>query len=113
MPGNTWAITIQTGVPCASFVPDVFGATGNVLNAEIGDLVCWNNQTSQEHEIWLANAAYEPQRRITDTIAPFQSSQPGYVPQAGDTTPPKTKAGTIYYCCSIHPEERGTIQVVA
>lgn len=118
MAGQTWSITIVTGNPCASFVPDVYseGPPPTSLQAQLNDLISWNNQTKQEHEIWLTDAEYTPQRALTDEIAPYKSSYPGYVPQQADVIPatnPPTFPQTVYYACSIHPDERGTITLVA
>jgi plastocyanin len=118
MAGQSWSIKIIAGDPCAVFVPDVYSPPGTAevrpLQAQLGDLVSWNNQTGEEHEIWLTNAEYEPQSVITDRIAAYESSYPGYVPQQADITPvPPDTTQTIYYYCSIHNAEHGQITVVS
>jgi plastocyanin len=122
MAGQSWSIKIVTGTPC-TFVPDVYTPPETpppaALQAQLGDLVCWNNQTSEDHHLWLTDENYDPVSAITDKIAPWQSSYPGYVPQQADVSPavaPNTTPTfpqTIYYYCSIHTDERGTIDVVA
>lgn len=121
MAGNSWSITIEPGTACAKFVPDVYSDTGTPpenLQAQVGDLVCWNNQTDQEHEIWITDADYQLQTNITQQIGSHKSSSPGYVPQLSDVTPPNSAPTvgnpvTIYYACSLHPDEHGKISVVA
>ena len=119
MPGQSWSIKIVSANPCAVFVPDVYAPPGTPderpLEAELGDLVSWNNQTGDEHEIWLTNANYVPQCALTDPIAPWQSSYPGYCPQQADVTPPvaPNTTQTIYYYCSKHTDEHGQITVVS
>jgi hypothetical protein len=118
MPGQSWSIKIVPGDTCAVFVPDVYAPTGTAeerpLQAQLGDLVSWNNQTNDRHEIWLTNAEYEPQSAITDPIEPWDSSYPGYVPQQADITPPvpPDTTQTIYYYCRMHNDEHGQITVV-
>lgn len=118
MAGQVWSIQIVPGTKCASFVPDVYSPEPtSVLQAQLADLVSWNNQTDQQHWIWLTDETYSPQRPLTDAIPPFHSSQPGYVIQQTDvfpaTTTPPPPPQTVYYYCSIHPDEHGTINVVA
>lgn len=108
MAGQTWSVMIVAGSPCASFVPDVYGTTGSTLKAQTNDVVCWNNQTNEEHQPWpLTNG--EPDETgpgLSDPIAAYRSSSPAYVVQA-------TAGQTIDYCCRFHPDERGAIEVVA
>jgi plastocyanin len=118
MAGQNWSILIK-GCP-ASFDPDAYGTDpGQPLKAQLGDLVCWNNQTGEAHQICLTDekgAPVEPPQSLTEEIAQFTSSSPGYVPQVTDIRPPvpdTAKTGTIYYHCSLHPEEKGQITVVA
>jgi plastocyanin len=112
MAGQSWSIMIQ-GCP-ASFDPDVYGTDpGQPLKAQLGDLVCWNNQTGEAHQIRLTDQDGNPVRELTDNIAKFTSSFPGYVTQQADISPSTSATGTIYYQCSIHPEEKGQITVVS
>jgi plastocyanin len=118
MANQNWSITIVAGSPC-TFVPDVYtedGSTPTSLQAQLGDLVSWNNQTHLEHEIWLADENYNPVSAITDRISVYGSST-GYVPQQQDvspaTTTPPPPDQTIYYICNDHQDEHGTITIVA
>jgi hypothetical protein len=119
MAGQNWSIKIVAGSPHAQFVPDVYAPPGTPedrpLQAQLGDLISWNNQTADEHHIWLTNELYEPQSAITEPIPAWQSSYPGYVPQQADVTPPvpPDTAQVIYYYCSIHTDEHGQIDVVS
>ena len=116
MAGQSWSIMI-TGEDPASFDPDVYGTgPGQPLQAQLGDLVSWNNQTGEAHQICLADQDGNPVRELTDRIAEYTSSFPGYVTDQADIRPTGTPApatGTIYYCCSIHPAEKGQITVVS
>jgi hypothetical protein len=107
MAGESWSITIVPGATGATFVPDVYtppGKTASIgLQAQVGDLVSWNNQTSQEHEIWQTGGG-----QLTRQIDPGSSSQPGYIVALTGTA----TTGSIDYYCSIHPTETGTIDVV-
>jgi plastocyanin len=104
MAGNSWSITIVKGKPC-QFEPDVYCPPGTpkpaVLTAQTFDLISWNNQTSQAHQICTGEGADKTE--LTGRIAAFGSSD-GYSPQA---------TGTIDYYCSLHKGETGTIEVVA
>jgi plastocyanin len=105
MAGNVWSIMIVEGTACASFVPDVYVPAGTEptveLQAQVSDLVSWNNQTGQEHEIWETGGG-----QLSGQIDPWTSSTPGYIVAGTAGTP-------IHYYCSIHPEETGSITVVA
>jgi plastocyanin len=111
MAGQTWCITINAGSP-ASFVPDVYSESDTPptgLQAQVGDLVSWNNQTPEAHQPWLtdANHVLQGTAGITDVIAEWETSNPGYI-LAG------TAPSTIYYRCATHPDldEFGTIDLV-
>lgn len=107
---QAWSIKIVPGETCASFVPDVYvppGAATSALRAQAGDQVSWNNQTADEHQPWLADDQFKPvegnANALTGVIGPWDSSSPGYL----------VPAATINYCCILHPDEHGTIEVVA
>lgn len=105
---QAWSVKI---LPGEGFVPDVYSPDGvppKELLAEKGDLVSWNNQTDQEHQLVETAPDGEPLGTdpMTDVISPWQSSYPGYVVQVPG-------GSTIYYCCTFHEDERGTIEVTA
>jgi hypothetical protein len=99
----------------ASFVVGLPGARqGQPLKADQDDLVRWNNQTNDQHQLWETDSNYDPVS---------QSSLPGLV-KAGmssdnyDCAQPSWQPAswTVYYYCSLHPNnplERGSIQVAA
>ncbi|HUP61289.1 MAG TPA: hypothetical protein VNA69_12800 [Thermoanaerobaculia bacterium] len=106
MAGQTWTIMIK-GSP-ASFDPDHFGyAPGEPLRAQIGDLVSWNNQTSDVHQIAVKKSDGSTSF-TTKEIEGFKSSSPGYITASGDNN-----AGTINYTCLKHTGENGKITVVS
>lgn len=105
MAAQTWSIMI---VPAPSgggvvFTPDVFGANpGDSLKAQNSDLVSWNNQTNDEHQL----SRSDTQASLCDPIAGWESSTPAYL--ITDTAP-----ATIKYFCLKHPNEQGVIDVIA
>lgn len=114
---QVWSIMINGNVP-AKFNPDVFGTgPGEPLKAQLGDLVSWNNQTNDTHQIAVVKADGTTISFTTEKIASFKSSTPGYVTASADVVPGPT--GTISYHCTLHldqnkkPIENGKITVVA
>lgn len=110
---QVWSIMINGNVP-AKFNPDVFGTgPGEPLKAQLGDLVSWNNQTGDAHQIAVLKADGTVSF-TTEKIASFKSSTPGYVTSTTDVV-----SGTISYHCTLHldqnkkPVENGKITVVA
>ena len=104
MAGNSWSIKIVKGNPC-TFEPDVYCPPGTpkptVLSAETNDLISWDNQTSQAHQICSGEGSAQTQ--LTNRIEAHGSSD-GYSPQA---------TGTVDYYCCLHKGETGTIEVVS
>jgi hypothetical protein len=91
---QVWSVMINGSVP-ATFTPDVYGCgDGEAVKAQPGDLVCWNNQTNDPHQIEV----YKPggvATFTTDVIEKSKSSSPGYshsAPIQDDERPPA--AGT-------------------
>jgi len=107
--GQSWSVTIN-GKP-ATFDPDVFGTDpGNPLKAQIGDLVCWNNQTAEDHQLAVIDGTGKT-TFTTELIAAGKPSFPGYVTTKTD----QDANGTINYKCTVagHEGENGQITVVA
>jgi len=105
--GQGWSVIIN-GEP-ATFDPDVFGTDpGNPLKAQIGDLVCWNNQSAQDHQLAVTDSTGKI-TFTTEVIAAGKSSSPGYVATSSDSN-----GGTIAYHCVLtgHEGENGQITVV-
>lgn len=113
MSGQSWSIKITS----SGFEVDAFGQSGSTLNCQNGDVVSWNNQTTQEHQPWQTDSNYNPTGPQLCDVIPGQinaSSKPGYVPDLvdgqGNSIP-----GQIYYYCQNHPldtNERGILNVV-
>ncbi len=73
MAGQNWSINIVPSEKGVQFDPDVYGyAPGSPLKAQKGDLVSWNNQTDNKHQIvigtetldcdpWSSTTAYQVQ----------------------------------------------------
>lgn len=105
MAGNVWSIRIVPGSECASFVPDVYVPPGTTaptaLQAQATDVVSWNNQTTEEHEIWQTGGS-----QLTNRIPAGQSSSPA-CPVTG------TAPTTMEYYCKLHEGETGTIDVIS
>jgi len=119
MSGQDWSIMItpssNAGGP-ANYTPDLMNAKpGDPLQTGNADIVSWNNRTPDQHQPWplgpdgkpLSEADAKSQGLyLSNVIAPWQSSSPGYV-----TTAPATGSTTIAYTCTFHPDERGSIVV--
>jgi hypothetical protein len=97
----------------AEFLPDLSKATrGDPLKVQRGDLVSWNNTTGDAHRPWLVTSANAPptdpppnKNYLTTTpVPPHSPSDDYYVDVPAGTT--------LYYCCKLHPAERGSIVVV-
>ena len=92
MAGQSWSINIvpseEKGV---AFNPDVYGcAAGSPLQAQLGDLVSWNNQTDSAHKIviegetldvdpWSSTTAFEIQNATTPIIYTCDSDCEGQI----------------------------------
>lgn len=99
MAGQSWSINIVPSGNGVSLDPDVFGAQpGTPLQAQVGDLVSWNNQTNDSHRItvsgetldaaaWKSTTAYTIQNpaktptpyTITYTCSTAQGDQDGQI----------------------------------
>jgi hypothetical protein len=118
MSGQDWSIKIVKAGSgsTAAFVPSLEGAElGEPLQAQSSDLISWNNRTANTHQPWPTDENYKPlaasdvsqanQNYLSDPVAPWEPSSPAYI------VPAVTAATTIYYCCKLHPQERGSITV--
>jgi plastocyanin len=91
-----WLIEINaesTQPPRASFKPNP------LPNVQMGDNIVWANNDSQPH--W-PGVAGNPSFFMPNQIAP-KSSSSAFAPAA---------TGNVDYVCSLHPNEKGTIQVI-
>jgi hypothetical protein len=56
MAGQSWLINIVPSGSSVAFNPDVFGvAPGSPLQAQVNDLICWNNQTESAQQVVVSN----------------------------------------------------------
>lgn len=99
MAGRLWSILIVPGSSggFAQFVPDIPMSN---LQAQQNDLLCWNNQTNQQHQPAISDT--EP---LSNLLDPFTSTEVAYEVLQ---TPPTI----IRYYCLNHPHETGTVEVV-
>ena len=112
-----WSIRIvPTNAGGAAFQPQLSPAVppGTPLQAQPQDIVTWGNQTTEKHQIGVANPGQpiaDPSQAafISEVMPPGGSSAPQYVVPAG------TAVGVvIHYCCLLHPTdptEQGQIVV--
>ena len=129
MAGQTWCVTIVAGDP-NFFIPDVYNpnpdpeppTSSQALIASAGDLVSWNNQTEEDHDLALTDETYQvltPVASLAGSIAKGKPSDQSYLTQTADASPappnPVVFPVTIYYACTVagHENERGTIQLTA
>lgn len=120
-----WSIKIiadAAGVPIA-FQPDLLNSKpGDPLQAQVDDLVSWNNQSNHPCQPWPTDANYVPLapgkvseangNYLSEEIPARMSSQPLYdVAMPTWLTP--SDGNVIYYCCLKNPNVRGQIVVSA
>ena len=102
-PGFDWSVKIvQVSPGVAGFQPDVLGAkVGDSLQAQVSDIVSLGNTTSDTHQPILDNG-----QSLSGPIAGGASSTPQFVVEGavGDV---------ISYKCRFHPQETGSITIVA
>jgi hypothetical protein len=95
----------------ADFVLDNPGDPASPFDVFLGDNVSWNNTTKDDH--WPA--LYDP---VGGAGPPAGNPQP-----LGDQLKPRTSSvqysvgaaagSTIWFCCKLHPNEVGILQVIA
>lgn len=118
-----WSIKIipdAQGAPVA-IVPDLKGSKqGDPLQAQVDDLVSWNNTTDKSCQPWPTDSNYKllPDNQVSqqnnnylsDPIPAGLSSRPSYdVVMPTWLTP--SDGNVIYYCLKEYPKVRGTIVV--
>jgi hypothetical protein len=128
MASNMWSVKIETVGGRTVFTPNPGpgpepAKPGDPLTAQIGDGVSWRNDTGVAHMIWRTDgdggapvATVTPGGRgippsfdglMSNPIAPDTSSSGQYFVNTNDSPPT-----TIYYCCLLHPNEKGSIKVI-
>jgi plastocyanin len=97
----SWIININpnAGKPAVKFTPSP------LLNVAPGDEVVWANNDANAHWPGLKNSdgTIDATFFMPNQIA-GQSTSPGFSPGVD---------GTLTYACSLHPDETGTIEVIA
>jgi plastocyanin len=106
----SFSIKIRGPAGAATFDP-------NPLSVKPDDDVSWGNCTNDAHHPWptrengdlLTDAEVtgsNAQKYLSDEIPGQQSSRPSWIAFKPEVTT------TIFYCCKIHPTERGKIIIV-
>jgi hypothetical protein len=113
MPPFDWSIKIEEAENKTQFVPDTLE-----VSLANNDTVSWGNKsTKRSHQPWPTRqdgtllteqevTGANLRNYLSDEIPPRGSSTPTWVAATSTITD-----NTIYYCCKLHPEERGTIIV--
>jgi hypothetical protein len=114
-----WSIKIvpENAKP-TGFVPDLRGAKpGDPLTAEVGDIVTWNNTTSEACWPWPTDSTGRPlsDDKVSTATGNYLSDQ---IPVGSSSTPYfnpiQALAGTtLTYCCKLHPQVAGSIVITA
>jgi hypothetical protein len=116
-----WSVQINVSGTGAVFQPNLPNAqAGATLQAQVGDIVSWGNNTSLTHQpcptinndpTGQPNTAVTGPAKMSDPIAPNNSSTPQYVVDPAALNLPVADGTVIYYCCANHPNERGSITI--
>jgi hypothetical protein len=113
-----WSIKIvpsksQVAGVLAEFVADVAGAKPGTFDVQQGDLVSWNNTTPEEHWPWpVASQSAAPAIPLPPG-SPVLTSGSVRAATSSDAYNVAAATGTtIFYCCRLHPAERGRLVVV-
>jgi plastocyanin len=104
MAGQSWSVVINSSGNSVVFDPDIYGVPpGSPLQAAVGDLVCWDNQTDAAHTLTVSGETLEA--GAWKSTNAFQIQNP-------DNTPIPF---TITYTCTVpdQPDATGQIEVIA
>lgn len=75
MAGQSWSINIVPSGNSVQFNPDVYDcAPGSPLQAQKGDLVSWNNQTDNPHQIVIEGETFDVQPWSSTTAFLIQTT---------------------------------------
>jgi hypothetical protein len=97
----------------AEFVGDVVGAPVGKFDVQQGDLVSWNNTTSQDHWPWpLTGPTAQPQDPLPFGAPVLVSGAIKPADSSDDYNVAAAPSSTIWYCCKLHPAERACLVVV-
>ena len=85
MAGQSWSINIVPSDTGVSFNPDVYGcAPGAPLQAQKGDLVCWNNQTDDKHQIVVETETFDVKPWSSTNAFQIQTAAPATITYSCD-----------------------------
>jgi hypothetical protein len=102
MAGQSWCINIVPSGSGVELNPDVWGATpGAPLQAQVGDLVSWSNQTDDAHQISISGETLDS--KAWGSTSAYQIQNPNNTPI------PFTIA---YTCSTAQGDQSGLIDVV-
>jgi hypothetical protein len=126
-PMPDWSIKIvplkhPTPDVLAEFVADVPDAKSGSFDVQQGDLVSWNNTATQDHWPWLLPSADAqppgpdgpppPDEDPNDLGKVKPSTSTDYYNVGMAPAVPPNPPNVLYYCCRLHPAERGRLVVV-
>ena len=104
MAGQSWCIKIVPSGNTVAFDPDVYGVEpGSPLQASVGDLIAWNNETDDARTISISGETLE--------VDAWKSTSAYEIQNPNNTPVPYT----IDYTCTVPNEDdsNGAIDVVA
>lgn len=103
MAGQSWSIDIVPSGDGVSLNPDVFGALpGSPLQAAVGDLVSWNNQTDDDRQIIVSGETLEAKAWQSTSAYQIQNPSGTKIPYPID-----------YTCSTKQGDQAGLIDVIA
>ena len=80
MAGQSWSINIVPSDKGVQFDPDVYGCSpGAPLQAQKGDLVSWNNQTDDKHQIVVGTETFDCDPWSSTTAYQVQTAAPSKI----------------------------------
>ena len=95
----SWLININAGASATRFDPPS-------QNADAGDVITWSNNDTKAH--WPGLTATPTGPVVNPTFFMPNQIQPD---DSSDDFRPGDSGTTLYYACSLHAGERGTIVV--
>ena len=103
MAGQSWSINVVPSDGGISLNPDVWGVdAGAPLQAEVGDLVSWNNQTDGDSQIVVSGETLDAKAWQSTTAHEIQN--PNNIP---------TPYSITYTCSSVSGDQSGQIDVLS
>src|SRR5215469_2830464 len=82
-------------------------------NVKNGDLVSWDNEANVAHWPWpVTSATAPPQDPLPPSLSPLSPNPIKPHSSSDDYSVTANVGTTIFYCCKLHPNERGSLVVV-